>query len=68
LLEILCAVWEGRCLSDAAAVVLVTPESAVGEEFATFLNWLRVTRQLDWIVIDECYIVLNWRYTFCKQM
>jgi superfamily II DNA helicase RecQ len=48
--------------------VLVTPESAVGEEFATFLNRLRATQQLDQIVIDECYIVLNWRYTFRKQM
>jgi superfamily II DNA helicase RecQ len=62
------AVWEERRLPDVAVVVLVTPELAVGEEFATFLNRLRATRQLDWIVIDECYIVLNWRYTFRKQM
>jgi hypothetical protein len=55
LLGILCVVWEGRRLPDAAAVVLVTPELAVGEEFATFLNWLWATRQLDWIVIDKCY-------------
>ncbi|RYO48247.1 hypothetical protein AA0116_g12773 [Alternaria tenuissima] len=53
---------------DAAAVVLVTPESAVGEEFATFLNRLRATRQLDRIVIDECHIVLNRRYDFRKEM
>jgi hypothetical protein len=68
LLGILCVVWEGRCPPDAAVVVLVTPESAVEEEFATFLNWLRATQQLDWIVINECYIVLNRRYTFRKQM
>jgi superfamily II DNA helicase RecQ len=67
-LGILCAAWEGRRPPDAAAVVLVTPESAVGEEFATFLNRLRATRQLDRIVIDECHIVLNQRYTFRKQM
>jgi superfamily II DNA helicase RecQ len=66
LFGISCAAWEGRCPSDAAAVVLVTPESAVGEEFATFLNRLRATWQLDRIVIDECYIVLNCRYTFRK--
>jgi hypothetical protein len=47
LLGILCVVWEGRCLPNAAVVVLMTPESAVGEEFAMFLNWLRATRQLD---------------------
>jgi superfamily II DNA helicase RecQ len=67
-LGISCAAWEGRRPPDAAAVVLVTPESAVGEEFATFLNRLRATRQLDRIVIDECHIVLNRQYTFRKQM
>jgi superfamily II DNA helicase RecQ len=46
-LGISCAEWESRCLLDAAAIVLVTPESAVGEEFATFLNQLRATQQLD---------------------
>jgi superfamily II DNA helicase RecQ len=48
--------------------VLVTPESAVGEAFATFLNRLQATRQLDRIVIDECHIVLNRQYMFRKQM
>lgn len=67
-LGISCAEWEGRRPPDAAAIVLVTPESAVGEEFATFLNRLRATRQLDRIVIDECHVVLNRRYTFRKQM
>jgi superfamily II DNA helicase RecQ len=67
-LGISCAAWEGRRPPDAAAIVLVTPESAVGEEFATFLNRLRATRQLDRIVIDECHVVLNQRYTFRKQM
>lgn len=67
-LGISCAAWEGRRPPNAAAVVLVTPESAVGEEFATFLNRLRATRQLDRIIIDECHIVLNQRYTFRKQM
>jgi superfamily II DNA helicase RecQ len=67
-LGISCVEWESRCPPDAAAVVLVTPESAVGEAFATFLNRLQATRQLDRIVIDECYIVLNRQYTFCKQM
>jgi superfamily II DNA helicase RecQ len=67
-LGITCAEWESRHPPDAAAVVLVTPESAVGKAFATFLNRLRATRQLDRIVIDECHIVLNRRYTFRKQM
>jgi superfamily II DNA helicase RecQ len=67
-LGISCAEWDSRCPPDAVAVVLVTPESAVGEEFATFLNQLRATRQLDRIVNDECHIVLNRRYDFRKDM
>jgi superfamily II DNA helicase RecQ len=67
-LGILCVEWESRRPPDAAAVVLVTPESAVGEVFATFLNQLQAMRQLDQIVIDKCHVVLNWQYTFCKQM
>lgn len=62
------AEWEGRRPPDAAVIVLVTPESAVGEDLATFLNRLRATRQLDRIVIDECHIVLSRRYAFRKQM
>ena len=67
-LGISCAEWDGRHPPDGAAVVLVTPESAVSEGFMTFLNRLRATRQLDRIVIDEYHIVLNRRYTFRKQM
>jgi superfamily II DNA helicase RecQ len=67
-LGITCAAWESRHPADGAAVVLVTPESAVSEGFATFLNRLRATQQLDRIVIDECHVVLNRRYTFRKQM
>jgi superfamily II DNA helicase RecQ len=37
-LGISCAKWDSRRPLDAAAVVLVTPKLAVGEEFATFLN------------------------------
>jgi superfamily II DNA helicase RecQ len=67
-LGISCAEWQGRRPPDAAAVVLVTPESAVSEDFMTFLNRLKATRQLDRIVIDECHVVLNRQYTFRKQM
>jgi superfamily II DNA helicase RecQ len=37
-LGISCAEWDSRRPPDAAAVVLVIPKLAVGEEFATFLN------------------------------
>jgi hypothetical protein len=67
-LGISCAEWEGRRPPDAAAVMLVTPESAVGEGFTTFLNRLKATQQLDRIIIDKCHIALNRRFTFRKQM
>ena len=53
ILVISCAEWEKHRPPDAAGIVLVMPESVVGEEFATFLNRLRATWQLDRIVIDE---------------
>ncbi|KAI1663156.1 ATP-dependent DNA helicase Q5 [Pyrenophora tritici-repentis] len=52
-LGISCVEWQSRRPPDAAAVVLVTPESAVGEEFATFLNRLRATRQLDRLLLTS---------------
>ncbi|TKA24549.1 hypothetical protein B0A49_13989, partial [Cryomyces minteri] len=67
-LGVLCAEWSGRNPPDAAAVVLVTPESAVSDGFMTFLNRLRATQQLDRIVIDECHVVLSRKYTFRKQL
>jgi superfamily II DNA helicase RecQ len=67
-LGISCVEWGSRRPPDAAAMVLVTPESAVGVVFATFLNRLRATRQLDQIAIDKCNTVLNRQYTFRKQL
>lgn len=53
---------------DGARLVLVTPESAVGEAFGTFLNRLKATQQLDRIVIDECHVVLNDSWTFRRKL
>ncbi|KAF7184869.1 hypothetical protein CNMCM7691_007404 [Aspergillus felis] len=38
-----------------------TPESAVSPDFQMFLNRLRWTRRLDWIVINKCHVA-------CTQM
>ena len=57
-LNILCAVWERRRPPDEASIVLVISESAITPEFHLFLNWLRMVRRLDRIVIDECYVML----------
>lgn len=66
-LGIECVEWSSRRPHEWAAVVLVTPESAVGEAFGHFINRQRAMGRLDRIVIDECHVVLdsgpggNWR-------
>ena len=44
---------------DGVSIVLVTPESAVSDDFKSFITRLKATRQLDRVVIDECYVILN---------
>ncbi|KAF2803441.1 uncharacterized protein BDZ99DRAFT_400031, partial [Mytilinidion resinicola] len=42
-----------------AQVVLVTPESAVGEAFSNFINQQRSMGRLDRIVIDKYHVILD---------
>jgi hypothetical protein len=42
-----------------AAVILVTPESAVSKGFSTFINRLQGTYKLDRVICDEAYCVLD---------
>ena len=67
-LGISCVEWDSRRPVDGAAIVLVTPESAVSETFQTFINRKQWTKELDRIVIDECHIILQEGYEFRKQM
>jgi superfamily II DNA helicase RecQ len=60
--------WESRRRPDEATIVLVTPESAVTDDFHTFINRLQQTRRLDRIVIDECHVVLNNQRDFRPQL
>lgn len=53
-----CASWNSQHPPDAASIVLVTPESAVSDQFGTFLNRLQNIQQLDRIVIDECHMII----------
>jgi hypothetical protein len=63
-----CIEWETRRPPDEAAIVLVTPESALTKDFITFLNRQRLLYRLDRIVIDECHIVLNEQTDFRPAM
>lgn len=58
-LGISCVEWESRRPPDEASIVLVTPESALTEDFRTFLNRQQLMHQLDRIVIDECHLMLH---------
>ncbi|KAF2809846.1 uncharacterized protein BDZ99DRAFT_487892 [Mytilinidion resinicola] len=44
---------------SCAQVVLVTPESAVGEAFSNFINRQRLMGQLDRIVINKYHVILD---------
>ena len=63
---ITCVEWKNGRPADDVSMVLVTPESAVGESFHTYLN--RVKIRLDRIVIDECHVMLNDDPKFRKRM
>ncbi|KAJ5863522.1 uncharacterized protein N7529_001349 [Penicillium soppii] len=67
-LGIACVEWESRRPADQASIVLVTPESAITEDFMTFLNRQRLGHRLDRIVIDECHVVLNDQSQFRPAM
>ena len=54
-----CVEWDSRKPNEWASVVLVTPESAVGEGFGNFINRQRAMGRLDRVVIDECHVVLD---------
>jgi hypothetical protein len=54
-----CAAWDWHEPPDAASVVLVTPESAMSDGFATFLNRAQATRRLARLVVDECHLVFD---------
>ncbi|CAI7613116.1 unnamed protein product [Penicillium viridicatum] len=51
--------WESRRPVNSASIVLVTPESALTEDFFTFLNRAKTLYHLDRIVIDKYHIILN---------
>lgn len=53
---------------NAISIILVTPESTVSPDFQIFLNQLRWTQQLDQIIINKYYIVLNSQCNFQPQM
>ncbi|CEN60840.1 hypothetical protein ASPCAL03272 [Aspergillus calidoustus] len=67
-LGVLCVAWDWQRPPDEAAIVLVTPESAVTSDFQSFINQLVMMRRLDRVVVDECHIIMNAQKDFRPQM
>jgi superfamily II DNA helicase RecQ len=63
-----CAEWEYRRPRTEVSVMLVTAESAVSKGFQTFLIGVKAAHQLEWIVIDECHVVLDSRGGFRRKL
>lgn len=42
-----------------AQIMFVTPKAAVSKAFSHYINQQRVIRQLDCIIINKCYVVLD---------
>jgi hypothetical protein len=51
--------WDRQRPLDEAAIVLVTPKSAVTGDFQSFINQLVMMRRLDRVVVDKCHIIMN---------
>ncbi|TKA68529.1 hypothetical protein B0A55_10261, partial [Friedmanniomyces simplex] len=60
-----CVEWNGKRPLYHAGIIMVMPESAVTKAFGRFIDEKRTMQQLDWIVIDECQVILeshaDWR-------
>lgn len=67
-LGISCAQWDTLHPPDQVSIVFVTPESALSEEFQTYLNRQLTLRRLDRIVIDECHTMLTKNQSFRPQL
>ncbi|KAL4732889.1 P-loop containing nucleoside triphosphate hydrolase protein [Aspergillus similis] len=67
-LGVSCVAWDRQRPPDEAAIVLMTPESAVTGNFQLFINRLVMMRRLDPVVVDECHIIMNSQKDFQPQM
>ena len=52
-------VWSSARPHDTTSIVFVTLELAITKAFAELMNRLQEMNQLDQIVVDECYTVLD---------
>lgn len=61
-------IYDPRNPPDSVRLVLITPETSLSENFLGFLRRLQTFHQLDRIVIDECYIILNKKSIFRRRL
>ncbi|KJZ69027.1 hypothetical protein HIM_11586 [Hirsutella minnesotensis 3608] len=60
--------WRSRGAQRAASLVFVTPESAVGKGFRTFVERMHGQHKMDRVVVDECHTILQHTKVFRWQM
>jgi superfamily II DNA helicase RecQ len=54
-----CTEWDSKRPPYHARIILATPESAVTLAFGRFVEEKKRSYQLEWIVIDECHMILE---------
>ena len=67
-LGISATIFDARNPPDSVRLVFTTPETSLSKSFQSFLQRLQTFYQLDRIIIDECYIILNKKSTFRRQL
>jgi len=62
------AIFNARSPPDSSRLVFTTPETFLSSDFRDFVNRLRITQQLDRVIIDECHVILNSKQSFRKRL
>ena len=62
------AIFNARSSPDSARLVFTTPETFLGLDFRNYINRLRITQQLDRVIINKYHIILNRKESFRKSL
>ena len=62
------AIFNARSPLDSARLVFTTLETFLGLDFRNYINRLRITQQLDRVIIDKYYIIFNRKESFRKSL
>ncbi|KAK3338657.1 P-loop containing nucleoside triphosphate hydrolase protein, partial [Lasiosphaeria hispida] len=66
-MSIRCEIWSTTCI-QTTPIILVTPESFSTKQFRDWVNRLAIQHELNQIVFNECYTILDSSYQFHPQI